>query len=363
MVTSTGLDVPLAFPLQLAKDTNGQPLLTSQRAISGNSFNSVVGMPANQLTTEYWFTSLDDLGMITHLVIGNPSTSQTALVDVYIGGVKMNTTPYSIPPGQRVFPRFGINGGPVRVVSTNAVPIFTSERTKFQNSFNEVLGFASNQMTTEYWFTSYDDLGMITYLVIGNPSTSQTALVDVYIGGVKKNTSPYSIPPGGRVYPRYGINGGPVRVVSTNAVPIFTSERTKFGNSFNEVLGFPANQASTELWFTTLDDASMITYLVIGNPSATQTAEVDVYIDGVKMNTTPYSIPPGGRVYPRYGINNGPVHVVSTNGVNVFASERTKYLNSFNEILGIPNHLLTTDYWFTSYDDVGMSTNLVITAP
>ncbi|MBK9925013.1 MAG: hypothetical protein IPP66_06930 [Anaerolineales bacterium] len=341
----------------------GQNIFTSQRAIYGSSFNSIVGFPANQLTTEYWFTSYDDLGMITYLVIGNPSTTETALVDVYIGGVKKNTTPYSILPGQRVFPRYGINGGPVRVASTNGVNIFASERSKYGSSFNEVLGFPSNQLDTEFWFTSYDDAGMITYLVIGNPSTTETAQVDVYIGGVKQNTTPYSILPGQRVFPRYGINGGPVRVVSTNGVDIFTSERTKYSSSFNEVLGFPLLQASTELWFTSLDDANMITYLVIGNPSTTETAQVDVYIGGVKKNTTPYSILPGQRVYPRYGINGGPVHIVVTNGVKVFASERTKYLSSFNEILGIPFERITTDYWYTSLDDVGMITELVISAP
>jgi hypothetical protein len=120
---------------------------------------------------------------------------------------------------------------------------------------------------------------------------------------------------------------------------------------------------ATEYWFTTLDDASMITYLVIGNPDETQTAEVDVYIAGTKMNSTPYTIAPGERVYPRYGINGGPVQVVSTNGVAIFASERSKYLESFNEILGIAVDQLTTEYWFTTYDDLGMDTGLVISKP
>jgi hypothetical protein len=57
------------------------------------------------------------------------------------------------------------------------------------------------------------------------------------------------------------------------------------------------------------------------------------------------------------------VHVFSTNGVDIFTSERAKYLSSFNEILGLANDQLTTDYWFTSYDDVGMDTFLVIAAP
>ncbi len=107
----------------------------------------------------------------------------------------------------------------------------------------------------------------------------------------------------------------------------------------------------------------MITYLVVGNPSSTLTATVDVYIGGAKKNATPYSIAPGQRIFPRYGVNGGPVRVVSTNGVPVFTSERTKYLSSFNEIVGVPVNQLTTDYWFTSLDDVGMTTEVVVSAP
>ena len=281
--------------------TNNQPIFTSQRSIFGSSFNSIVGYPADQLTTDYWFTSYDDLGMITYLVIGNPHASLTAQVDVYIGGNKMNATSYMIAPGQRIFPRYGINAGPVHVVSTNGVNIFTSERTKYLNSFNEVMGYPGDQLTTDYWFTSYDDVGMITYLVIGNPHATLTAEVDVYIAGVKKNATPYSIAPGQRIFPRYAINGGPVQVVSTNGVDIFTSERSKFGQSFNEVLGYPANQFTTDYWFTSYDDLGMITYLVIGNPHPTLTAEVDVYIAGTLENT--YSVAPGQRVFPLYGVD------------------------------------------------------------
>jgi hypothetical protein len=128
-------------------------------------------------------------------------------------------------------------------------------------------------------------------------------------------------------------------------------------------MGYPGNQLTTDWWFTSYDDENMITYLVIGNPHETMTAQVDVYIGGVKQNTTSYSIAPGQRIFQRYGVNAGPLHVDSINGVNVFASERSKYLNSFNEIMGLANNQLTTDYWFTSYDDVGMSTFLVIGTP
>ena len=149
------------------------PIVCRSSLVSGRSLAIVSvkswAIPGDQLTTEYWFTSYDDVGMTTYLVIGNPHPSQTAQVDVYIAGVKKNNTPYQIAPGQRIFPRYGINGGPVRVISINAVDIFSSERTKYGNTFNEVTGYPGNQVDTEFWFTSYDDTSMITYLVVGNP--------------------------------------------------------------------------------------------------------------------------------------------------------------------------------------------------
>ena len=86
---------------------------------------------------------------------------------------------------------------------------------------------------------------------MGNPSDTQTAEVEIRIGGVLKNDPDnptnyfFSIPPGGNVTPRWiGLVGGPVQVKSTNGVNIFASERvfTVPYNSFNEVVGYPANQ-------------------------------------------------------------------------------------------------------------------------
>jgi len=106
--------------------------------------------------------------------VGNPSTSQTAYVDIYIQGVKQGST-YAIPANGRVLPRFGQSKGPVRVVSVTgvgtptAIPVFTSERSLYSTSFNEVMGYPGNQLSTEYWFPWYDSQGMTTDLVIAKP--------------------------------------------------------------------------------------------------------------------------------------------------------------------------------------------------
>ena len=156
--------------------------------------------------------------------------------------------------------------GPVKVKSSRSANIFTSERVISGNSFNEVMGFPTNQHTTEYWFPWYDNTSMNTWLLVGNPSSTSTANVDVYIGGVKRNS--YAIAKGKSVTPRFNLQTGPVRVVSTNGVPIFTSERSLYGanNAFNEVMGYPANQFATEYWFPWYDNTSMTTWVLVGNP-------------------------------------------------------------------------------------------------
>jgi hypothetical protein len=247
--------------------TNGVKIFTSERTQYGpnNAFNEVMGYPANQFTTEYWFPWYDNTSMITWVLVGNPSTTTAANVDIYIGGVKKGT--YTIPKGGKITPRFNVTpAGPVRVVSTNGVPIFTSERTVSltADSFNEVMGYPTNQLTTEYWFPWYDNVGMATWVLVGNPSTTTAAKVDIYIGSIKRGS--YTINPKSAITPRFTLQTGPVRVVSTNSVKVFTSERVLYGNSFNEVMGYPGNKLTTEYWFTWYDSSSMSTDIVVGMP-------------------------------------------------------------------------------------------------
>jgi hypothetical protein len=344
--------------------TNGSPILTSQRAFYGSSFNELMGYPADQFTTEYWFPWYDNVFMQTWILVGNPSATQTANVEIYIGGQLMMSP--SIPPNGRVTPMFtGVLNGPVQVVCTNCASyggtIFASERSLYGDSFSEVMGYPDNQLTTEYWFPWYDNIYMQTWILVGNPSSTQTADVDIYIGGVKQSS--HSIPPGGRVTPQYPeLIEGPVRVISSNGVNVFASQRSLYGSSFNEVMGYPQNQFTTEYWYTLYDQLFMQMWILVGNPSSTEAASVDIYIGGVKQNS--YSIPPNGRVTPQFaGMYDGPVQVISTNSVPIFTSERTLYGSSFNEMMGYPADQFTTEYWFTWYDNIYMQTNLAVSKP
>ena len=146
--------------------TNGVKIFSSERTLAGDSFNEVMGYPASQFTTEYWYPWYDNVNMATWILVGNP-TDKTAYVDIYIGGVKRNS--YSILKGERITPRFDLNTGPVRVVSTNGVKIFTSQRVLYGTSFNEVMGYPGNKLTTEYWFPWYDSETMSTDILVGRP--------------------------------------------------------------------------------------------------------------------------------------------------------------------------------------------------
>jgi hypothetical protein len=345
------------------KSLNGTPVFTSQRAIYGNSFNELTGFPADQLTTDYWFTYYDDVNMSTWLMIGNADPALTAHVEVYLGNDSTPIKTYDLAHGESVLPRLGVVGGPLRVISTNGVKIFTSQRAAYLGSFNELMGFPADQLTTDYWFTYYDDVNMATWLMIGNADPIQSAHVEVYLGNGSTPIRTFDLDHGESVLPKLGVVGGPLRVVSTNGVKIFTSQRAAYGNSFNELMGFPADQLTTDYWFTYYDDVNMSTWLMIGNADPVQTAHVEVYLGNDSTPIKTYDLDHGQSVLPKLDVAGGPLRVVSTNGVEIFTSERVAYGSSFNELMGFPADQLTTDYWFTYYDDVNMSTWLMIGKP
>ncbi|HEY5983927.1 MAG TPA: hypothetical protein VIU38_10675, partial [Anaerolineales bacterium] len=92
-------------------------------------------------------------------------------VTIKVAGVTRGA--YDVAPNGRVTPVYaGLNTGPVEVISD--IPVFTSERVLSTGpssvvSFNEMMGLAQNQMTTKYWFTWYDNLAMLSDLVIASP--------------------------------------------------------------------------------------------------------------------------------------------------------------------------------------------------
>ena len=129
------------------------------------------------------------------------------------------------------------------------------------------------------------------------------------------------------------------------------------------MMGYPNNQLTTEYWFPWYDNLSMASWVLIANPGTNVAhAHVSVYIGGNLMNVDPYDIAPGDRVTPNYTALDGPVHVVSD--IPVITSERVHTGQGFvNEMMGYPNDRLTTEYWFPWYDNLSMSSWVLIGNP
>src|SRR6478609_9060005 len=94
------------------------------------------------------------------------------------------------PSGQSLRESYtGVNNGPVKIVSTNAVPLIGAERVIYQvnwidTSFTEMMGLPNSQLNTTYWLPWYNNVDLDTQLRIANVSGS-SASVHVSIGGVE----------------------------------------------------------------------------------------------------------------------------------------------------------------------------------
>ncbi len=327
---------------------------------------SPTSLPYNFLTTSLW--SGQDYAPTFN------SGAGCANVNVKIGVNDKGT--YGLPAVSSVAAYYyGVFDGPVKVTSSTGQSIFATERTYYGGTFHETTGIPDYQLTTDYWFPWYDYSIMQTWISVGNPSPSQTANVSIYIAGQFKGST--SIPANGRWTPSYpGVFNGPVEVKSTQTleayggqsntagIPIMVSERTLYGQNFNETNGIPNNRLASDYWFPWYDFSIMQTWISVGNPSPTQIAHVSVYIAGQFKGSQ--DIAPSGRWTPSYpGEFNGPVQVKSTDvletaggqsntpGISIIATERTLYGMSFNETPGVRTLDLTTDYWLPTYDSSG----------
>jgi hypothetical protein len=77
-----------------------------------------------------------------------------------------------------------------------------------------------------------------------------------------------------------------------------------------------------------------------------------------------YGVPTGGRITSTFPVQNGPVNVASTNATSVFTSERAHTAQGFvNEVMGMPDNQLTTQYWFPWYDNISMKSWVLVGKP
>jgi hypothetical protein len=257
--------------------TDGMPLISSERVAytpdggaTWTSFSELMGLPANQLTTNYLFPWYNNIDLNTQLRFGNVGNAATT-VTVRIGGAVQGT--YNLTPNQSTRVSYNMNNGPVQIQSSAGVPIIASERVAYHNgsawtSFSELMGLPGSQLTTTYWFPWYNNIDLDTQLRFGNVGNAATT-VTVRIGGVTQGT--YNLTPNQSTRVSYGVNNGPVQIQSSGGVPIIVSERVAYHDgsawtSFSELMGLPANQLTTTYWFPWYNNMDLNSQLRFGAP-------------------------------------------------------------------------------------------------
>jgi len=308
---------------------SGPAVRASQRVQFNQSFNEVWAASASQAATTSYINWYDraSAGMLNdniHLL--NPGGT-SANVTVTVFGVTPKTV--SVAPGAETYVNFpvGTIGGPVTVSSSQ--PVLASQRVQFNQTFNEVWAASGTQAATTSYLSWYDraSAGMLNDNVhLLNPGAASVN-VTVTLQGVTPKT--VSVPPFGETYVNFpGAIGGPVIVTST--LPVLSSQRVQFNQSFNEVWSSNAAQASTTSYFNWYDRASAgmfndnVHVLNPGGAIATVT---------VTLGTTSrvVTVGPGAENYVNFaGMIGGPVIVTSTQPV--LASQRIQYYQTFNEI-------------------------------
>ncbi len=344
----------------VARDTAGLTTQSGTTTVTVDNFT-----PAKR----YYFTWYDQQtpGLSDWVLMANPAVGAgSARVSALVGANTYADRDIAVgaPAQTPAFP--GVMGGPVTVQTTQ--PLIASQRSIYQNSFNETPAVADTALASTYYFTWYDSNSSHgiggDWILIGNMGSS-TANVTVSINGAGPNgtnaTYNYSIAPGDRITPNYpGIMGGPVQVQCTNRQLLIVSQRVIYLNSFSETLGIPAGSLASTYYFpwydNTVQDGMKGSWILIGNQD-TGDATVDVFIGNQKMHDPAnpandfFTVPQGGRVTPIFpGKIGGPVVVTSTNGKHLIVSERTLYQDSFKEMQGLTASDAGTDLWFTWYD-------------
>ena len=353
-------------------NTEYVPILAAERVIYkvediATSYSELMGLPNNQVDTTYWLPWYNSKDLNTQLRIANVSTNE-ATVHVSIGGAPITGSPFTIPVGaSRRLSFSGIDKGPVKIESN--VNIVAAERVIYRvngvdTSYSEMMALPNSQLDTIYWLPWYNSKDLDTQLRIANVSAS-TATVHVSIGGAPVIGSPFTIPAG--VSKRLSfpnIDKGPVKIESN--VDIVAAERVIYkiddvATSFTEMMALPNSRIDTVFGLPWYNSQSLNTQLRIANVSSSD-ATVHISVGGTPVTGSPFSIPAGGSKRLSFpGIDKGPVQIESN--ADIIASERVIYTvngkpTSFSEMMGLPNALLDSLYWFPWYNNKDLDTQL-----
>jgi hypothetical protein len=294
------------------------------------------------------------------------AASGCANINVSIGGVSQGS--YGVPPqgSQRV--TYPLDAGPVKVMSTNAVPLIAALRDAFLapngqvESFAQLMGLPEEQLSDTYYFPAYNNVTLDGQLRFANVDTIATS-VTVTIGGQVQGTYPLQPNESQRI--SYPLDNGPVVIQSSNGANIIAALRdaSLFGSqveSFVQLMGLPKEQLSDTYYFPAYNNLTLDGQLRFANVDSIAT-NVTVTIGGVDRGTYPLQPNQSHRV--SYPLDTGPVVLQSSNGAKIIAALRDAYLvqgkvESFAQLMGLPLQALSDTYVFPAYNNLTLDGQL-----
>ncbi|GAB4506606.1 MAG: hypothetical protein Fur0017_28590 [Anaerolineales bacterium] len=372
-VNYTGVD---SGPV-VVESNNGTPIIAALRDayfVTGQleSFVQLMGLPAETLSTTYYFPAYNNVTLDGQLRFGNVGNAPTT-VTVTIAGVVRGS--YDLNPGQAKRVNYaGLDAGPVVVQSSGGVPIIAALRDAYYvdgrlESFAQLMGLPAENLSTTYYFPAYNNNTLDGQLRFGNVGNAPTT-VTVTIAGVVRGT--YNLNPSEAKRVNYaGLDAGPVVIQSSGGVPIIAALRDAYfvdGKlvSFVQLMGLPQEQISTTYNFPAYNNVTLDGQLRFGNVGNASTT-VTVTIAGVVRGT--YNLNPSEAKRVNYaGLDAGPVVIQSSGGVPIIAALRDAYfvngkVESFAQLMGLPQELLSTAYYFPAYNNVTLDGQLRFGVP
>ncbi len=271
-------------PVKVVGNNNNVPILAAMRVIwqepiLRTSYSEMMGLPKEQLSSEYWFPWYNNAvptSMDQGFRIANVSTTEANTVEVWVGNTKRDTIALGAGASTRV--GYNVDNGPVRIVCTTctntgsdkiiaALRVIWKE-TGLRTSYSEMMGLPKEQLSSEYWFPWYNNAvptSMDQGFRIGNVDTASGNTVEVWVGSTKLET--INLGPGGSTRVGYNVDNGPVRIycstcTNTGNDKIITALRMiwkepGFRASYSEMMGLPTEALSTEYWFPWYNNASI----------------------------------------------------------------------------------------------------------
>jgi uncharacterized protein with WD repeat len=260
----------VAFPLNdgpiRIRSIDGKKITAAMRVIwqepgQRTSYSELMGLPKEQLSTEYWFPWYNNLAVASmdqQFRFGNADTTSTT-IQVLKGDTVLYTFE-DLQPGESERVAFPLNDGPIRIRSIDGKKIIAAMRVIWQEpgqrtSYSELMGLPKEQLSAEYWFPWYNNVAVASMdqqFRFGNVDTTNTT-IQILKGDIVLFTFE-DLVPGESKRVSLDVNDGPIRIRSIDGKKIIAAMRVIWQEpgqrtSYSELMGLPKEQLSAEYWF------------------------------------------------------------------------------------------------------------------